>query len=157
MGDAGLNLREWATNDPELKELIQKEGESDARPTVPVLGLRWDTVHETLTVAPKELETCKPTKRIILRGLAAQFDPLGLMTLITIKAKFLMKEIWQSKVSWDDDLPKLIAVKWAKIKNEFLKMGNTHPTQRRDRQVSDPTHICRCFYSGVWSSCVWGQ
>ena len=129
LGDAGLNLREWATNDPDLKELTQKEGESDVRSTVPVLGLRWDTVQDTLTVAPKELESGKPTKRIILRGLATQFDPLGLMTPITIKAKFLMKEIWQSKVDWDDDLPEATAAKWEKIKKEFSKMGDI-PVQR---------------------------
>ena len=38
--NAGINSQEWATNDPELKELTQKEGESDARPTVPALGVR---------------------------------------------------------------------------------------------------------------------
>ena len=129
LGDAGLNLREWATNDPELKELTQKEGEADARSIVPVLGLKWDTVKDTLMVAPKELESGKPTKRIILRGLAAQFDPLGLMTPITVKAKFLMKEIWQSKVSWDDELPEAITRQWEKIKKDFLKMGDI-PIQR---------------------------
>lgn len=94
--------------DPKLKELTQNERYSDARPTVPVLGFIW----ATLTMGLKELGTGKPRKRIILWGLAAQFDRLGLLTPITSKAKFLTNKICLSKVSWNDDLSHAIAIRW---------------------------------------------
>lgn len=122
LGEAGLCLREWATNDPELQKLAEKAGECDTRTTVPVLGLRWDTVEDSLKVAPRILDTGKPTKRSILRGLAAQFDPLGILTPVTIQAKMLMKAIWLLKVDWDEELPSEVADKWNKIKHQMEKM-----------------------------------
>lgn len=95
MGDVGLKLREWAANDPELKEGTQNQCDLDSRSAIAVLGLRWDT----LTVAPKEFELVTPTKTANLRVLAAQNDPIGLITPINIKVKFLIQEIEHPKVS----------------------------------------------------------
>lgn len=112
LGVAGLDHREWAKNDPEIEELTQNEGESDARPIVSISKLRWDTALGISRVAPKELETGAPRKKIIQQGLTVQFDLPGLMTPITIKAKILMKKISQSNKSLGYNLHYALAAKW---------------------------------------------
>ena len=46
----------------------------------------------------------KLTKRIILSQTNSIFDPLGLIAPFTIKAKFLMKNLWMQKLDWDDEI-----------------------------------------------------
>jgi len=43
------------------------------------------------------------------------FDPLGWVTLVTIKAKILQQETWQTKFVWDKPLPSTIKDKWIAI------------------------------------------
>lgn len=63
-----LNRREWATNNPELKKITDEARDTDSTSTDHVLGVRWDTINCSLTVAPSDLKTGQPTKRIILRS-----------------------------------------------------------------------------------------
>ena len=84
--------------------------------------MRWDRSLDTLMLAPRILETGHPTKRMVLRGLASHFDPLGLMVPVTINGKILMKDIWETKCDWDEPLPADLAEKWQLIKEEFAKM-----------------------------------
>jgi len=48
------------------------------------------------------------TKREILSGILRLFDPLGLLSPITIKAKLLMQQTWTLNISWDNALPEEI-------------------------------------------------
>lgn len=72
---------------------------------------------------PRDLETGQPTKRIILRAIASQFDPLGMMAPVSIRARLITIEIWLSKADWDVELPDAVADKWNEIKNEIQKLG----------------------------------
>ena len=70
-----------------------------------------------LSLAPKQLITniTLLTKRDVLQTSSQIYDPLGWATPVTIKAKILLQCIWQSKLSWDEPLPKDISDAWTSI------------------------------------------
>ena len=44
--------------------------------------------------------------------LAHRFDPLGLLSPVTLQTKLLFKNIYETKSDWDDDLVELLYSKW---------------------------------------------
>nr|XP_006820625.1 PREDICTED: uncharacterized protein LOC102804136 [Saccoglossus kowalevskii] len=48
MKNAGFNLRSWATNNTTLRNLLNNDNSADKSTLVNVLGLRWNTCHDTL-------------------------------------------------------------------------------------------------------------
>ena len=50
------------------------------------------------------------------------FNPLGWATPVTVKAKILMQEIWQTKLSWDEPLPNVIKDKWIDILTDLQEL-----------------------------------
>lgn len=45
------------------------------------------------------------TKRVILSSVAQIFDPLGLLSPITITGKIIMQQLWRLKIDWDESIP----------------------------------------------------
>ena len=59
------------------------------------------------------------TKREILSESAQIYDPLGLLTPITVKAKLLLQILWRRKVDWDEPLDQEIRDKWLSIATDI--------------------------------------
>ena len=55
------------------------------------------------------------TKRSILSQIAKLFDPLGLISPITVCAKALFQELCVQKCDWDEDWPDQIKCRWVKL------------------------------------------
>jgi transposase InsO family protein len=92
--------------------------------TTNVLGLRWDTAADTLSLASKEVllpHDTIVTKREILRESSKIYDPLGFITPVSIRAKILMQDIWQLNVDWDDPLDGDIRDRWLGIAQDIQK------------------------------------
>ena len=128
MGKAKFNLRSWSSNSCNLQTLVNKEKTGDPSTTVGILGIRWNTTTDMLFLAPKQLITniALLTKRDVLQTSSQIYDPLGWATPVTIKAKILLQHIWQSKLSWDEPLPKDISDTWTSILadlNELPKLA----------------------------------
>ena len=75
-----------------------------------------------MSLCPRpEPAICTPvTKREILRYTSSVFDPLGLVTPVTITAKLLLQELWQDTVTWDTVLNDTYQAKWASITADIL-------------------------------------
>jgi len=65
----------------------------------------WITETDVFTFStrppPTELSL---TKRNVLKNVATLFDPLGLVTPYTIRAKILLQVIWTRGLEWDDGI-----------------------------------------------------
>ena len=88
MSQAKFNLRSWSSNSRRLQERTTKEQTGDTNPTVNILGLRWNTATDTLSLAPKKLppaNTSLITKREVLQVSSQLYDPLGWATPVTNK------------------------------------------------------------------------
>ena len=76
---ASFNMQTWASNIPQIGDLIPKDDLNEAR-TQKVLGLTWQLDKDELQLYfiknPRNNE--KATKQTILSRLAQNYDPLGL-------------------------------------------------------------------------------
>lgn len=120
-----FKIKEWLSSSKDvLKALTQEsvmESHQDTRSVksdsdspvdldgekgVKTLGVGWDPQADVLSFAVKETKILKYTKRSILSKISRLYDPLGLASAVTIKAKIAVQNIWKSKeYDWDDPLP----------------------------------------------------
>ena len=122
--DATFTLHKWHSNVPELEsnEITKDEGEQSfakeqlgvpAKGECKLLGLPWNKTADTLSVSfpvrPAEL-----TKRGILANLAKVYDPLGLVSPVTLGGKLVFREACNLKIAWDAPLPNEISAQWVK-------------------------------------------
>ena len=78
-----------------------------SKPDTKLLRLPWDKSKDTLSVETPG-KTATTTKRAALSKLAKVYDPLGLISLTTLVAKQLYREMGESKIPWDGELPEML-------------------------------------------------
>ena len=89
--------------------------------SVKALGLCWNVklYERSLCSKPEATTNILVTKREILCYTFSVFDPLGLVTPVTIPAKLLLQELCQVNVSWDTELNETYQSKWASLVAEI--------------------------------------
>ena len=85
-------------------------GGTDTRETK-LLGLAWDREQDTLNITLKS-DRSETTKRGVLSHLASIYDPLGVASPATLDGKQLFRDICDSKLPWDTQLPGPILKRW---------------------------------------------
>ena len=164
MNEGGFKLRKWKTNDSALaKAIYESENvmeekikqssvlQDDSTYTKEslgqgnlidsahkVLGIKWDNNKDTLEFdlerMIKNAEVEHPTKRGILKTLATLFDPLGIISPISVTGKVLFQELCIQKLGWDDHIPQDKAIEWKSWLDDL----------RMVKSLSLP----RCLYDG---------
>jgi len=131
MSKVGFNLRSWTSNSQRLQDIAKTQGVHDSDNPVKVLGMRWDPELDTMEFCQRRLQTtANPTKRFILQESSKIFDPLGLLSPVTVRAKLLIQDLWKEQHTWDTPLPDSIKQKWSSIANDLNKtVGKSFPRQ----------------------------
>lgn len=82
--------------------------------TKPVLGLLWDINEDNFCFRTNEEESSGKiwTKREILSKIGRIFDPLGLVTPITLIGKIVLQELWRMKRGWDEPVTGSLLQEW---------------------------------------------
>ena len=145
MSQAKFNLRSWSTNSHQLKQVTMEDKTSDSSTTVGLLGLRWNTSTDILSLATRQFPPVNTfvTKRDVLQASSQIFYPLGWVTPVTIKAKILLQEIWQTKLTWDEPLPTVIKEKWIAILADLQELPQLmiprayFPSSQSNMQISN--------------------
>ena len=114
MSQANFNLRSWASNSIQLQNLAKQDGRAKTSNIVKVLGLMWNTSLDQLSLTPRDITTTTPliTKCDVLRDSSSIFDPLGLITPVTIQAKIFLQDLWGKHLQWDEPLDDELKNKW---------------------------------------------
>ncbi|XP_055522482.1 uncharacterized protein LOC129716673 [Wyeomyia smithii] len=152
-GSGGFHLRKWASNcasaltgvpkaDIELKVPIELD-ESD---TIKTLGIHWQPCSDELRFSYHPTQILQPTKRSILSQIASLFDPLGLLTPIVIKAKFIMQRLWELKVAWDASPPGELVNAWYDLLQSLSSL-NSFQIPRRVVSTRSTSHLVLHGYS----------
>lgn len=70
------------------------------------------------------------TKRDVAKRIASVFDPMGLLSPVTIRGKLLIKQLWMEKYDWDTPLPEPVIVKWTALCKD-LEAATSYNFKRR--------------------------
>ncbi|CAB4042073.1 Hypothetical predicted protein, partial [Paramuricea clavata] len=136
MSSADFNLREWISNSSKIRALANEENAQDDNTEAKLFGLAWNSKVDTLKLQEKRPLTdpndnvVSITKRDVLRTSCKIYDPLGLITPITIRAKIFLQELWELKYAWNEPLPKPLIEKWVKLSTD-LEAATQTEVQRR--------------------------
>ena len=128
--EGGFELRKWNSNKKELMDKIcVEENENSYEQGKNCLGLRkvlginWDIEKDLFGFDFDEIvqlaKDLKFTKRNLLKINATLFDPLGLISPITLQGKLLFKLLCIDKSDWDDELDDIIKQKFLKFLNDL--------------------------------------
>ncbi|XP_044748988.1 uncharacterized protein LOC123311742 [Coccinella septempunctata] len=127
--EGGFELGKWAGNHPSLIQdfgsdvLTDCTFDKDEPSFIKVLGLKWNPKADVFSYSYYPLnKTC--SKRSILSEVSRIFDPLGFVSPCLLLAKQLLQKLWQSHVSWDEELPEHIQRVWQQFKVELPGLGN---------------------------------
>jgi len=125
MSQTNFNLRSWTSNSHRLQVIIARNKTHDPNSTIGLLGLKWNTVTDTVSLAPRQLSPANAfvTKRDIQQVSSQIYDPLGWVTPVTVRAKILLQGVWQTKVTWDEPLLREIVDTRFTILPDLMKLS----------------------------------
>jgi len=132
--EGGFNLRKFTSNSTSLMKKIKENEEQSVNydvPTAPsckdkevqelhkVLGVQWDISHDVLVFNFEKIvtsaKTLQPTKRNIISVFSRFYDPLGLISPITVQMKLLFQDLCKLQLDWDDEVDSPIKESWTSI------------------------------------------
>ncbi|XP_070854959.1 uncharacterized protein [Drosophila suzukii] len=140
---AGMELKKWASNHPDILESIPTTDlsnssvfEIDNKDSIKTLGWYWHPNKDGFGFNLKFSFNPIFTKRSILSTVARLFDPLGYLAPVIIAAKILLKEVWSFRIErkdeppasldWDDPLPDQLAERWRQLIQELPDIEEIH-------------------------------
>ena len=96
LSSVGFNLRTWKSNSEQLCNMAARENVLDGDKETKILGMRWNANSDILTFARQNdvsTDNSQVTKREILRQSSSIYDPLGILSPVTIRAKLLIQKL----------------------------------------------------------------
>ena len=91
---------------------------------------RSDTLKFQQRQPPSNINNNATTKMEVLRASSKIYDPLGILTPVTIRAKILMQELWKGGYGWDEPLPQERQKKWLALSNDLDTATQTQIPRR---------------------------
>ena len=117
----GFRLNQWTSNDKEILAGIPEAERDDSvalldlskdeLPTERTLGVHWDMKLDCFTFLISLREKAV-TRRGILSVVASVYDPLGLVSPVTLQGKLLLQELCKLELGWDAEVPSELADRW---------------------------------------------
>lgn len=133
-----FELHKWHSNVPALEQPTPQEETIEEQPTshqienqsyakdqlgvkqgeTRLLGVPWDKQEDTIQISfPAPI--MKATKREVLGKIAKIYDPLGLASPITLEGKLLYREVCDTRIPWDQELPQGLETRWQTWENNL--------------------------------------
>ena len=101
--EASMNIREWISSNAEVNKVIDSI-DSVCCDSVKVLGHKWLIDSDIISLAKPNipLDYTHPTKRSVLKEIAAIFDPLGLFSPILLKGEVFLQMLRNKHLETDN-------------------------------------------------------
>ena len=160
LSTGSFKIKEWLCSSTvekanESEQLKEADGsESDSHPVTPIvnldgeeenktLGVIWNPKRDVIGFALKEVKVERLTKRSVLSNISKLYDPLGLASAVTIKARIALQNIWKAKqFDWDDPLPEVMSDTWKKLFKEIESLKKVEfPRCLQPKEVSGPSEL----------------
>ena len=137
------NSKESVT-EPSKESTKSNEVNLDGEEGIKTLGVKWNPQSDKFSFSVKKMNNEEAlTKRTVLSRISRVFDPLGLASVITIKARVALQEIWKAKkYDWDDPLPEEICNLWHTLFRELEELNKiTIPRCLRPYEICGPSEL----------------
>ena len=121
LAKGNFQIKAWHSN---VKEIDQSKEEE----SVDILGHRWNKKDDTFSFKKDEIVSLQDmmTKRHCLALLGKLWDPLGLVSPVTVKFRIDLQDLWSAGLGWDEVLPEVAQKKWREnlqVLNQLLKLS----------------------------------
>ena len=124
---ASFKLHKWHSNRKELvkeelddlesEESFAKQQLKSKESGTKLLGLGWNESEDTISISFEKKDS-EPTKRGVLQTLASIYDPLGIVSPVTLMGKIIFQDICDQHLKWDSELPEHLRERWRRfVKN----------------------------------------
>ena len=116
MAEGKFDLRSWEYTEQNCYSLCNTS----------VLGMIWNRRDDTLKINVDNLKFSEGniTKRKIMSAAHRVFDPLGIVSPVTICPKVLIRELWEIKIEWEEPVPEHIQTQFCKWMKELKYLEN---------------------------------
>ena len=123
LGNARMTLRKWRSNSSELLATVPEELREKTDLNInfspaehgKALGLWWNTLKDKLSVSVPPLQPPSlATERAVCSAIAKTFDVMGWYAPAMLPAKLLLQDLWRLELSWDQELPDYLQLRWRK-------------------------------------------
>ena len=143
-GKCGMIFRDWNCNhEPTRKKFAEAENDREVLSEQLVLGMKWDTVLDTLRVNANNLiakiQNGLKTKRDMWKVIPSVFDPLGMLAPYVLLGKKIVMEACQEIKSWDAKMPQSYIDRLRKWALEFDKIESF--TWPRFAGIKNPSKV----------------
>jgi len=100
-------LHQWCTNSPTLQKEVQDNNTSIQSSTVSSLRLSWDSQTDMISFPLQDLDSTNTqlTKRKVLSTTSKLYNPLGMLSPVTLVTHLFAAKLWERKLGWDQPLP----------------------------------------------------
>ena len=136
LAEANMPLQEWNSNNVDFVEWLADE---QRKPKVSMLGVDWHVSSDFITI--KDVPTPpfeKVTRRSALSFISECFDPLGLVSPVTVRGRVIMRELWKKReLGWDDKIDTVWVGEIQKLAKCYAKVS-TIQFPRMSCNLSDP-------------------
>lgn len=129
---AGFILRKWSSNTLDLnggnietdKSIVVINQNSEHK----TLGIKYDPVTDAFCYSLSETIQLSSiiTKRCILKTASKIFDPLGLISPVTIIPKILIQRTWKEHLDWDQPVSDSIRAEWINFLDSIQSVKSVH-------------------------------
>ena len=141
LAEANFNLRKFESNSTELRKRIAGNEQSlcqEPSTTKPqsqlnnlpteaverqVLGVRWNVTADHLVFDVSDIyslrKDTRPMKRNAVSLATRFFDPLGVISPITVRFKLLFQRLCESKADWDEPLTGTLLAEWKSLSSDL--------------------------------------
>ena len=147
MHTGNFPLQQWATNSQETQRIMEAQGDVPEK-DLGILGYFWKTDSDMITLKQPPWTPLKMTKRNLLRLVSMLFDPLGLISPLSILGRSLMQKAHKLQVDWDRELPKDFEQSWEEILKEIHDPTDILFPRSVINTRSDPSLHVFCDASG---------
>ena len=128
MAAGGFPLKKFLSNKPEALTLLDKSDLATNHPitlsneifATKALGVKYIPSEDILMFPCYEKmdQTRTETRRTLLQQLHRIYDPMGMLSPFTVRAKQIFQRAWMDRRDWDEELPDDVRTDWLAWKNE---------------------------------------
>ena len=157
LGEKGFKIKGWmfsgqkksvdvSKDQKAVQVLLNKAADDDIDK---VLGMEWDTEADVIKFESRKFDRSRreTTKRQCLSTVYSIYDPVGLLTPVTVAAKIILRKVWAARphIDWDDPLPTEIQRDWDSFRESLDQIRNL--TFKRSIKPSDGEVPVLIFFS----------